>query len=119
MAFKIWIGDAEINIELCTVQQADAFGLFNVTATASTVVDTDVTIPFQWIGNSFSFIQNSITIFSGNTCATNTYGPVESGETISPGNFTFNGAITNSPASENQIYIQGSANVSDVCEECA
>ena len=110
-----------VYIKLCASSSADGVGNITVYAYSTTddhitqiSVDTNVTIPFVWVGDLSSNIASSITITTGYSCASQSYNGANSGENVS--SFGFSGNIT--PLTSNtQEYSEFSAST-DICIGC-
>lgn len=110
MAFKIWVSEALTNVTINIGTQNSADGSGNITVyawTASSInVDTNVTVQFLWTGDLSNTINNSVIIYSGNSCSGGiTFGGASAGENTS----TFSIASLSPTYSATQNYLQGTA----------
>ena len=75
--------------------------------TGNVNVDTNVTVQFLWNGDLFSTINDSVIIYSGNSCSGGVpFGGAEIGELTST---FYIASLTTSTPSATQNYIQGNA----------
>jgi hypothetical protein len=96
----------EVTFNLCASQSANLSGNIEITARSVYVVDTDVELYFEWVGLSNGLISSSITITSGNDCATQTFGGLNPSESVDLFYFT---APPNPLSSSTQNYSNGTA----------
>jgi hypothetical protein len=98
----------DVTINIGTQNNADGSGDIVVYAwtTGNVNVDTNVTVQFLWTGDVFSTINNSVIIYSGNSCSGGiTFGGASAGENTS----TFDISSLTPSTSATQNYLQGSA----------
>jgi hypothetical protein len=98
----------DVTINIGTQTTADGSGNITVYAwtTGNVTVNTNVTVQFLWTGDLFNTINNSVIIYSGNSCSGgNTFGGADIGEYTS----TFDIASLTPTTSSTQNYLQGSA----------
>jgi len=110
MAFKIWVSEAltNVTINIGTQNSADGNGDITVYAWVASLanVDTNVTVQFLWTGDLSNTINDSVIIYSGNSCST---GIVFGGADIGENTSTFYIASLSPTYSATQNYLQGTA----------
>jgi hypothetical protein len=110
MSLKIWIAEALTNVTINIGTQSSADGNGDITVFAWTTgnvnVDTNVTVQFLWGGDLLSYINDSVIIYSGNSCSGGVvFGGAEIGELTS----VFDIASLTPTTSATQNYLQGTA----------
>jgi hypothetical protein len=110
MSVKIWVSEALTNVTINIGTQDSADGSGNITVYAWTTgnvnVDTNVTVQFLWTGDLSNTINNSVIIYSGNSCSG---GISFSGASAGENTNTFDIASLTPTTSATQNYLQGSA----------
>ena len=100
-------GLTQVTINIGTQAYANGSGeltFFAYCDTGTTLVDTDVTVPIQWVGDLSSVINTNVVIYSGTNCGSTTSAGAEPGEYYST--MTINGDFT-PMTSSTQEYVGG------------
>ena len=100
-------GLTQVTINIGTQAYANGSGeltFFAYCDTGATLVDTDVTVPIQWVGDLSSVINTNVVIYSGTNCGSATSAGAEPGEYYST--MTINGDFT-PMTSSTQEYVGG------------
>jgi len=104
----------DVLITACGSQNADGSGNVNLFVYSSVATDTNVDVTVRWIGDLSSTIQETLTILSGTSCNSGTFG----GATSLENNSSFEILTVAPSSSSTQNYTISGVTVSNSCTTC-
>jgi len=104
----------DVLITACGSQNADGSGNVNLFVYSNVATDTNVDVTVRWIGDLSSTVQETLTILSGTSCNSGTFG----GATSLENNSSFEILTVAPSSSSTQNYTISGVTVSNSCTTC-